>query len=278
MSSDVEKVVEIDEDEIEVTGETKHAVEKEAELTQKVVPMPRPPPPFPQRLVQKTTEGKCHRFITMLKQLPINVLLMLEQMPGAISTRSFVQKKEHNGAFTIPWTISKMHFARALCDLGDNINLMPLLIYKKMGLGAPKPIAMCLLMADRTVKNPIGVLQDVLVKVESFIFSANFVILDCEVNFEVPIILGRPFLATERALVNMERGQMKLRLNKKEVTFNIYKSTKQESDLKPVSMIGVGPSGSVSTTEGAGIVDESAIDGVPRVDHAGSGKPNPPAS
>ena len=64
-------------------------------------------------------------------------------------------------------------------------------------------------MVDRTVKSPIGILHDVLVKVESFIFLANFVILDCEVYFEVPIILGRPFFDIGRALVYMEKGQMK---------------------------------------------------------------------
>ena len=63
------------------------------------------------------------------------------------------------------------------------------------------------------MKRPIGILHDVLVKVESLIFPANFVILDCEVDFEVPIILGRPFLATRRALVDMEKGQMTFRLN-----------------------------------------------------------------
>ena len=82
---------------------------------------------------------------------------------------------------------------------------MPLSIYKKLGLGVPKPTEMRLLMADRTVKRPIGIPHDVLVKVESFIFLDNFVILDCEVDFEVPIILGRPFLATCRALVDMEK-------------------------------------------------------------------------
>ena len=67
---------------------------------------------------------------------------------------------------------------------------------------------MWLLMADRIVKRTIGILPDVLVKVESFIFPADFVILDCEVDFEVLIILGRPFLATGRALVDMEKGQI----------------------------------------------------------------------
>ena len=65
---------------------------------------------------------------------------------------------------------------------------------------------MQLLMVDLTVKRPIGILHDVLVKVESFIFLADFVILDCEVDFEVPIILGRSFLYMDRALVDTEKG------------------------------------------------------------------------
>ena len=64
-------------------------------------------------------------------------------------------------------------------------------------MGDPKPTAMRLLMADRQVKRPKGILHDVLVKVESLIFPVDFVILDCEVDFEVPIILGRTFLATD---------------------------------------------------------------------------------
>ncbi|KAK4737323.1 hypothetical protein R3W88_001020 [Solanum pinnatisectum] len=96
---------------------------------------------------------------------------------SAIATRSLVQKKENPGAFTIPCTIGLLHFMKTLCDLGASINLMLLSIYKKLGLGASKPTVMRLLMADKTVKRPIGVLQDVLVKVESFIFLAYFVIL-----------------------------------------------------------------------------------------------------
>ena len=83
-------------------------------------------------------------------------------------------------------------------------------------MGDPKHTAIRLLMADRTVKSPIGILHDVLVKVESFIFLVDFVILDCEGDFEVPIILGRPFIATGRALVYMEKGKMKFRLNNEE--------------------------------------------------------------
>ncbi|XP_049349045.1 uncharacterized protein LOC125813609 [Solanum verrucosum] len=148
---------------------------------------------------------------------------------SAISTRSLVQKKKDPGAFTISCTIGKMHFVKALCDLGASINLMPLSIYKKLDLGALKPTAMHLLMADRTVKKPIGVLQDVLRKVRPFIFPADFLILDCEVDFEVPLILGRPFHATRHALVDMERGQMKFLLKKEKVTFNVYTSMRSET-------------------------------------------------
>ncbi|XP_049368641.1 uncharacterized protein LOC125833521 [Solanum verrucosum] len=212
------------------------AKEKEVQGTLPLQKIPRPPPLFPQRLKKKVEDGKCAKF-TMLRQLSVNIPLVeaLEQMPGyakfmkdlvtkkravsinltnhihhcsAISTRSLVQKKEDPCAFTIPCTIGSIKFSKALCDLGTNIHLMPLAIYKQLGLGVQKPTTMRM-MVDRSVKRPVGILCDVLVKVDTFIFPINFVILDCEVDFEVPIILGRPFLATGRALVDVERGELK---------------------------------------------------------------------
>ena len=94
---------------------------------------------------------------------------------------------------------------------------------------------MRLLMHDRTMKRPIGILHDVLVRVESFIFPANFVILECEVYFEVPITLESTFLATRNALVDMENGQMKFRLNNEEAPFNICRFMKQTGDVQTVS-------------------------------------------
>ncbi|XP_069154595.1 uncharacterized protein [Solanum lycopersicum] len=151
----------------------------------------------------------------------------LMQHCGAIARRSLVQKNENPGAFTISCTIRLFHFSKPLCDLGESINLMPLSIYQKFALGDPKPTAMRLLMDDQTVKRSIGILHVVIVKVESFIFPGDFVILDCEVDFEVPIILQRPLLATDRALVDMKKGKMKFRLNNKEATFNICRSVRK---------------------------------------------------
>lgn len=100
-------------------------------------------------------------------------------------------------------------------------------IFKKLRLGDPKSITMRLLMADRYIKHPMGIIYDNLVKVEKFIFLVDFVILDCEVDIEVHIILCWPFLATERNHVDIESGEWKFRINDKEFTFNVCKSIKQ---------------------------------------------------
>ncbi|XP_049363659.1 uncharacterized protein LOC125828386 [Solanum verrucosum] len=143
----------------------------------------------------------------MLRQLSINIPLVetLKQMPEyakfikdlvtkkrvvridltnhvhhcrAITTSSLVQKMKYPSAFTIPCTIRSIKFSKALCDLGANINLMPLSIYKQLGLGVPKTTTMRLMMADRSVKRPVGIQCDVLLKVDTFIILADFVILD----------------------------------------------------------------------------------------------------
>ncbi|XP_049410626.1 uncharacterized protein LOC125873820 [Solanum stenotomum] len=109
---------------------------------------------------------------------------------SAIITNDSITKREDPRAFTIPCTIGMLQLAKALCDLGESINLIPYAIYKKLGLGEPKSTAMRLLMDDRSIKHPVGILYDILVKVDRFIFSADFVILDCEIDTEIPIILS----------------------------------------------------------------------------------------
>jgi len=94
-------------------------------------------------------------------------------------------------------------------------------------------------MDDRSIKRPIGILYDILVKVDKFILLADFVILDCEIDAEVPIILGRTFLDTERALVNVESGELKFRVNNEEVTVNVCKSMKKPNKIHMVSLIDV---------------------------------------
>ncbi|XP_047253615.1 uncharacterized protein LOC124887743 [Capsicum annuum] len=132
---------------------------------------------------------------------------------SAISIRFLVQKKMDPREFTIPYTIGSLDFVKALCHIGASINLVPLAVYKKLGLGDPMSTNMRLLMIDRSVKRPVGVLYDVLVKEASFIFTANFVILDCKVDFKVPIILGRPSLKTRSVLIDLQANKLQFKLN-----------------------------------------------------------------
>ncbi|XP_049406111.1 uncharacterized protein LOC125869701 [Solanum stenotomum] len=153
---------------------------------------------------------------------------------GAIMTKELIKKRKDPVAFTIPCTIGILQFVKALCGLGASINLMPYAIYKQLGLGEPKATTTSLLMADCSIKHPVGILYDILVKVDRFIFPADFVILDCEIDTEIPSILGSPFLATKRALMDVESGELKFRVNEDEVTFNICKSMKHPSDIHVV--------------------------------------------
>ncbi|XP_070049806.1 uncharacterized protein [Nicotiana tomentosiformis] len=92
-------------------------------------------------------------------------------------------------------------------------------------------------MADRTMKRPLGVIEDVLVRVDKLILLANFVILDCEVDYEVPIILGRPFLATGKTLVDFEAGELTLWVGDENVVFHMCKSMRQPNSKEVCSFV-----------------------------------------
>ncbi|XP_059284789.1 uncharacterized protein LOC132038082 [Lycium ferocissimum] len=129
-------------------------------------------------------------------------------MSSIISTTT-IQKKEDPKVFTIPCSVGYHDFTRALCDNGASIILMPLAIYKQLGLGMPRPTTMRLQMADKSIKKPVGVVDDVLVWVGKFMLPNDFVILDCAVDRDIFVILRRPFLATGRALMDSENNEIK---------------------------------------------------------------------
>ncbi|XP_016553461.1 uncharacterized protein LOC107852941 [Capsicum annuum] len=168
------------------------------------------------------------------------------------------KKNKDPDAFTIPCTIRMFNFAKALYDLGASINLMQYAIFHKLGLGKLQPTTMRLVMADQTIKKPMGILHDVLVKVDRFIFLTDFVILDYALDHEIPTILRRTFLATERALVDVEYGGIKFFLNDKEVYFNVSKSTKQLMDLKVILVID-SINGEVKNYVDVSLVDEPLV-------------------
>src|SRR5262249_54848586 len=139
----------------------------------------------------------------------------------AILQNKLPQKLKDPGSFTIPCTIGSLSIDRALADLGAGINLMPYSMFKRLGLGEPRPTRMSIQLADRSVRHPRGIIKNVLVKVDKFIFPTDFVIIDMDENFEVPLILGRPFLATGRALIDVEQRKLILRVQNEEIVLEM---------------------------------------------------------
>ena len=107
---------------------------------------------------------------------------------------------------------------------------MPLSIFKRLGLGEARPTTVTLQLANRSLKHPRGVIEDVLVKVDKFIFPADFIVLDMEEDKEIPIILGRPFLATGRAMIDVQRGELKLRVQEEEGKFNVFEVVRHPAE------------------------------------------------
>ncbi|KAL5554012.1 hypothetical protein UlMin_041413 [Ulmus minor] len=173
------------------------------------------------------------RFLDVLKQLHINIPLMeaLEQMPNYVKfMKDILTKKRRFGefetialtrecsamlqnklppklqdprSFTIPCSIGNQYFGKALCDLGASINLMPMSIFKKLGIGEARPTTISLQLADRSIAHPEGKIEDVLVKVDKFIFPVDFIVLDYDADIKLPIILGIPFFVTGRTLIDV---------------------------------------------------------------------------
>ncbi|XP_062112808.1 uncharacterized protein LOC133823966 [Humulus lupulus] len=219
------------------------------------------PPPFPQRFEKQKQDAQFKKFLDVLKQLCINIPLVeaLKQMPNyakklkdiltgkrrlvefekvALTKEcsSFLQNKlppkiKDPGSFTIPCTIGDSYCGMALCDLGASINLMTMFVFKRLGIGGVRPTTVTLQLADRSISHPDGKIEDVLVRVDKFIVPVDFIVLDYEADIEVPIILGRPFLATGRTLIDVEKRELTMRAQDEQVTFKVFNPIRSPDEL-----------------------------------------------
>ena len=197
------------------------------------VPAYTPAVPFPQRLQKSRREEQFSKFLDIFKKIEINIPFakVISQMPlyakflkEILSKKRKIAKKgivnltatcsasiqqklpvkmKDPGSFTIPCSIGKYEFKKALCDSGASINLMPLLVVQRLSLGVLKPTAITLHMAHRSMAQPEGITEDVHVKVGKFVFLVDFVVMKMEEDTQVPLLLGRPFLATGAALIDV---------------------------------------------------------------------------
>src|SRR5262249_23743115 len=202
--------------------------------------------PYPQKPKQEKLKEQYGKFLDLFKQLHINLPFVdaLTQMPNyakflkeilsnkrkledvstvtlneecsAILQNKLLQKLKDPESFTIPCVIGTRTISKALADLGASINLMPYSLFKTLNLGEPKPTKMSIQLADRSIRYPKGIMKDMLVKVDKLIFPVDFVIMEMEEDFEVSVIIGRSFLATTKALIDVAEGRLTLRIQDEE--------------------------------------------------------------
>ncbi|GKB02943.1 reverse transcriptase domain-containing protein [Tanacetum coccineum] len=148
---------------------------------------------------------------------------------SAIILNKVPEKLEDPGKFLIPCALQELDRTNALADSGVSINLLPHSIYKQLGLGALKLTRMTLELANRSVTHLMGIAEDVVVKVDGFTFLADFVVVNFEPDPRVPIILGRPFLRTAKALIDLYDEKLTLRVGSDELVFYAEKSKKSKN-------------------------------------------------
>ncbi|XP_058726118.1 uncharacterized protein LOC131597437 [Vicia villosa] len=216
--------------------------------------------PYPHAKSRKDNARQYARFMDIFKQLQVNIPFSeaLEQMPkyakfmkdiltkkkryseeetilldarcSAIIQKTLPKKEADPGRVTLPVTIGGHYIGNGLVDLGSSINLILLSIIKRLGNIEMKPTRMTLQLADKSLTSPYGVAQDMLVKVDKFLFPVDFVVLDMEEDRDVPLILGRPFMKTARMMIDIDDGLMKVRVQDEEVTFNLFEAMKHPKD------------------------------------------------
>ena len=194
------------------------------------------PPPFPQALRKKKNSVNQTEILEVLRQVKVNIPLLdmikqvptyakflkdlctvkrgfnvnkkaflTEQVSAIIECKTPVKYKDSRCSI-ISVNIGGTCVEKALLDLGASVNLLPFSMYKQLGLGELKPTTITLSLADRSIKIPKGTVEDVLIQVDKFYYPVDFVVLDTESMAvganHVPIIMGRPFLATSNAIIN----------------------------------------------------------------------------
>ncbi|GJR10207.1 reverse transcriptase domain-containing protein [Tanacetum coccineum] len=217
--------------------------------------------PYPERMKVRENDkpsAQHSRFLKMFKQLRLEIGLKdaLVEMPkfnkwlssllrnkekleeiaittvnaecSAIIMNKVPEKLEDPGKFLIPCALQELDRTSALADSGASINLLPHSIYKQLGLGALKPTRMTLELANCSITHPMGIAEDVVVRVDGFTFLADFVVVNFEPNPRVPIILGRPFLRTAKALIDLYEETLTLRVGKEELVYYADKSEKNK--------------------------------------------------
>nr|GEW73445.1 reverse transcriptase domain-containing protein [Tanacetum cinerariifolium] len=224
----------------------------------------RPSIPFPSRLQNQKLHDKANdqreKFFQIFKDLNFNIsfadalILMpkfvlsikrlltnkdkvceltrtpLNKHCSVVLVKKLPEKLGDDGKFLIPCDFLEKAECIALADLGASINLIPLSVWNNLSLPNLTPTYMTLELTDRSISRSVGVAKDVYVKVGTFHFQVDFVVIDFDADPRVPLILKRYFLKTRRALINVFEGELTLRVGKEAITFNLDQTSRYSSN------------------------------------------------
>ncbi|XP_070011090.1 uncharacterized protein [Nicotiana sylvestris] len=187
--------------------------------------------PFTNALLQMPSYAKFLKEILSSKRKleEVSVVTLTEKC-SAILQNKLPQKLGDPSSFTIPCILGGVYFEKALCDSRASINLMSFSIFKKLDLGEIKHTSVSLQFADQSTKKPKGIIENVLVRVDKFVFPVDFIVLKMKEYLNEPIILGRPFLVTGRAIIDVHQGQLILRVDEERVIFDMQKILRYSRD------------------------------------------------
>nr|GEW12354.1 reverse transcriptase domain-containing protein [Tanacetum cinerariifolium] len=160
----------------------------------------------------------------------------LNEHCSAVLLKKLPEKPGDPSKFLIPCDFSGMDECLALVDLGSSKNLMPLSVWNKLSLPELSPTCMTLELADRSISRPVGVAEDVFVKVGTFHFPVDFVVVDFDADPRVPLILGRSFLKTGRALIDVYEGELTFRVGNKAITFSVDQTSRYSANYDSMSI------------------------------------------
>ena len=147
------------------------------------------------------------------------------------------EKLKDLGSFTISCSIGTKYSDKVFFNLGVNINLMSLSVFKQLGVGEVRLTTVTLQFADRSHAYLESKIEDALVKVDKFIFLVDFIVLDFEADKEVPIILGKPFLAIGKTLIDVQKEELTIRVNDQQVTFNALEAIKSPDEVENCHLV-----------------------------------------
>jgi hypothetical protein len=170
--------------------------------------------------IQVPTYAKYLKDILNKKRpLPTTEVIKLTEECSTSILNITPTKKKDPGCPTIDYSIGDQHFSNALCDLGASVSVMPKTAFDNLTYSTLEPTSMCIQLADQSIRYPVGIAENIPVKIRDFFVPVDFVVLDMQPDSKVSLNLGRPFLSTANAHINVGAGEIRFIINGKEECF-----------------------------------------------------------